>query len=54
MFLDLTSLLARVLSTFFISKLDTLDESIPALGGILRLSSLPTFASSECKETVLG
>ncbi|PVG04686.1 hypothetical protein CPB86DRAFT_831311 [Serendipita vermifera] len=44
----------KTISAFFISKLDSLDELAPALKGLLYLSSLATFMSTECRETIQG
>ncbi|KAG8782740.1 hypothetical protein FRC15_006439 [Serendipita sp. 397] len=41
-----------VISTFFNNKLDSVDEIVPALKGILRLVLMPTYTSSNCKDTI--
>lgn len=40
------------MNAFLITKLDTIDEVIPALKGLLRLSSMSTYMASDCKEAV--
>lgn len=40
----------RVINAFLITKLDTVDEVIPALKGLLRLSTMSTYTASDCKD----
>ncbi|CAE6522908.1 unnamed protein product [Rhizoctonia solani] len=42
---------ARVLTTFYCEKIQDADTVIPALDGLLTLTSLPTFGENEAKET---
>ncbi|CAE6521545.1 unnamed protein product [Rhizoctonia solani] len=41
----------RVLTTFYCEKIQDADTVIPALDGLLTLTSLPTFGENEAKET---
>jgi hypothetical protein len=43
---------ARVMNAFLITKLETVDEVIPTLKGLLRLSSMSTYMASDCREAV--
>ena len=42
----------RVLASFYCEKLDDTETIIPALKGLVTLTALPTFSSSEATSTV--
>ncbi|CAE6485127.1 unnamed protein product [Rhizoctonia solani] len=42
---------ARVLTTFYCEKIQDADTVVPALDGLLTLTSLPTFGANEAKDT---
>ena len=43
---------ARVLVSFYSGKLDDPETVIPALNGLVSLTSLPTFSDADAGETV--
>lgn len=49
-----TFVIARVLVIFYQEKLQDSDTVIPALDGLLTLSSLDTFGASEASDTALS